>query len=130
MDRDPTTTAARKARRRKKLAGHLVCVRCGEERREALEVHHPAGRAHDPPRESDRCKNCHGTVTEAQRDACVQLAPQRDPPRREIARHRALAVDKYDEAKAEDRAATRMEEFLAFLDCEFPDWLERWEKRK
>ena len=130
MDRDPTSTAARKTRRRKKLAGHLVCVRCGEDRPEALEVHHPAGRAHDPARESDLCKNCHAVVTEAQRDGSVQLAPQCNPLDREIARHRALAVDLRDAADAEDRAAARREEFRRFLNDEYPDWLERWEKLK
>ena len=130
MDRDPTRTAARKARRRKKLGGHLVCVRCGENRPEALEVHHPGGRAHDPARESDRCLNCHAGVTEAQRAGCVPLAPQRDPLKRKISRHRALAVDLSDASNAEDRAAERLEEFHAFLNDEYPDWLERWEKRK
>ena len=105
-------------------------MRCGEDRPDALEVHHPGGRAHDPARESDLCKNCHAVVTEAQRAGCVLLAPQRDPLKRKISRHRALAVDLSDASNAEDRDATWSEKFRSFLNDEYPDWLERWEKRK
>ena len=128
MDRDPTRTAAREARRRKRLGPNPTCVRCGEDRPEALQLHHPASRAHDRARKSLRCLVCHAVVTEAQRRGGVELAPQRNPVQREIARHRALGVDNRDAGEAEDRAATRLEEFLAFLDHQYPDWPERWEK--
>ena len=130
MDRDPTRTAAREARRRKRLGPNTVCVRCGEVRPEALEVHHPAGHAHDPGRKSNRCRNCHSVVSEAQARGDVELAPQRNVLDRAIARHRALAVDTRDAAEAEDRAAAKLEEFRTFLNDELPDWPKLWEKRK
>lgn len=130
VDRDPTRTTAREARRRKLLGPHPVCVRCGEDRPEAFEWHHTGGREHDPDRESLLCRNCHAVVSESQRRGDVDLAPQANPLDREIARHRALAVDLRDSGDAEDRAAARLEKLRVSLDSELPQWREHLEKQK
>ena len=123
-------TAAREARRLKRLGPNAACVRCGEDRPEALEWHHPGGRAHDPDRKSHRCRNCHAVATESQRRGVAELAPQANVLDCEIECRRSLAVDHRDAADAEDRVADRLERFRAFLDTEFPDWPARWEKQK
>jgi hypothetical protein len=69
-------------------------------------------------------------VTESQLRGDVEPAPQRNLLDREIARHRALAVDTRDAADAEDRAAESLESFAEFLDAEFPTWRDSWKGRK
>jgi hypothetical protein len=130
VDRDPTKTAVREARRRKLLGSHPVCVRCCEDRPEAFQWHHTGGREHDPDRESLRCRNCHAVVSEGQRRADVDLTPQANPLDREIARLRAVAVDLRDAGDAEDRAAARLEKYRASLDAKPPERREHSEKRK
>ena len=57
-DENPVRTA----RRRTKRAEQNRCLLCG--RRKRLELHHPAGRNHDPPFVVPLCVACHALATE------------------------------------------------------------------
>jgi hypothetical protein len=44
------------------------CGTCGFDRWQALELHHPGRRKHDPTFTVIECKNCHGILSDDQRD--------------------------------------------------------------
>ncbi len=81
MDAKALEQDVRKALRARRLGADDCCVLCGEQspdcllrvRRSLLEGHHLAGVASDPTLLVTLCRNCHAIVTEAQRDAGVDL---------------------------------------------------------
>jgi hypothetical protein len=75
MEKDPAGNDIRKARRSRRLPPNAICL-CGEDRPEALELHHPSGHANAPDLVVVRCKNCHAADGEAHRDAGVDLSHQ------------------------------------------------------
>lgn len=79
QDKNPTRTARREARRRRRLPPNSVCATCGEDDPTVLELHHVMGRAHSKL-EIVQCKNCHAKATEGQRREQVPLAPTKDFP--------------------------------------------------
>lgn len=147
VDRDPTKTAVRKARRQRRLGRNAACAWCGEGaletlravndaalaervRQTLLERHHPLGRAHDPRLTIILCRNCHARATEGQRRSAVPMEPQNKVLNHAIARLRASGVFHRDAADAEDRMADKLEQFAGFLDTEYPTWSELWKNRK
>ena len=147
MDRGPTRTEVREARRRQRLGPGAACVFCGEGalealkrvtdpalasavRRVLLEAHHPLGRANDPNLTIVLCRNHHAKATESLSRGAVPMWFQSHVLDREIARRKAWAVFLRDAANAEDRAAEELEGVAEWLDADLPDWRARWERRK
>lgn len=138
VDRDPTRTAAREARRRKLLGPDASCALCGvrwlEMLRNAcaglLEKHHVLGRAHDPELTIVLCHNCHTRATEAQRRGEVPMKPQSNVIDRAIAALKSLEAFLEAALDALARWIADLEGFLKFLDTKFPSWRKRWEEWK
>ena len=80
-NRDPIASAVRQAKRAQRIGTDAACVRCGYRTLESLlrvdrtllERHHVAGRANDEDLTVVVCRNCHGELTEALRDAGVSM---------------------------------------------------------
>lgn len=112
-DPNPAKTAAREAARARRLGPGAACRDCGENRHPALlQVHHPAGRAHDPKFSVQLCRNCHAIATDDQIREEIALGPQPTPQQRHVARRRANAAYHRSAADADDRAADELEAFF------------------
>lgn len=68
MSNEPTDYETRKQRRLRALGSNEPrCATCGEDRWQALELHHVAGQAHDETT-IILCRNCHRVMSDVQRD--------------------------------------------------------------
>src|SRR5260370_448753 len=76
----------RRLKRERKLGENPVCI-CGYSnpcslrpvKRSLLENHHLFGKANDPEATLILCRNCHGEITEANRDAGISMRKPRNP---------------------------------------------------
>ena len=99
-DRDPIASAVRQAKRSRRVGTDAACVLCGYHtpesllpvRRTLLERHHVAGCANDADLTVVVCRNCHGELTEALRDAGVSMKGPPNPVIATIQLLRGLAV--------------------------------------
>jgi hypothetical protein len=115
-DPNPAKTAAREAGRARRLGPDAACRECGENRHPALlEVHHPAGRAHDSKFTVPQCRTCHAIATDDQIREEIALGPQLTPQQRHVARLRAYATYHRTAAESDDRAADELEELFKTL---------------
>jgi hypothetical protein len=81
----------RRARRERDLGENPVCI-CGYSnpyslmrgKRRLLENHHLFGKANDPDAIVILCRNCHGEITEANRDAGISMRKARNPSEKVI----------------------------------------------
>jgi hypothetical protein len=81
----------RRARRERDLGENPVCI-CGYSnpcslkrlKRSLLEKHHLFGKANDPEATLILCRNCHGEITEANRDAGISMRKARNPNEKTI----------------------------------------------
>jgi hypothetical protein len=127
---DPIRSDARGARRRRRLGSSLACALCGESdpvaltlvTRRLLEVHHVAGRRHDPELTVLLCLNCHARATEALAQAGVSMRPSATLLDQHIAIDRALAAFHGQLVAAHLRRAAGLEAFKAGLDADYPEW--------
>ena len=115
-DPNPAKTAAREAGRARCFGPNAACRDCCENRHPALlQVHHPAGRAHDPNFSVLLCRNCHAIATDDQIREEIALGPQPTPQQRHVARLRARATDHRTAAESDDRAADELEALFKTL---------------
>ena len=115
-DPNPAKTAAREEGRARCWGPNAACWGCGENRHPALlQVHHPAGRAHDPNFTVLLCRNCHAIATDDQIREEIALGPQPTPQRRHVARLRANATYHRRAAESDDRAADELEALFEAL---------------
>ena len=121
-DMNPKKTAAREAKRQRRLAPDAVCVACGESAHVALEMHHPMGSAHDPDLTVPLCKNCHAKATEDQLREEVPLSATDSLLDRLAAIFGALAAFFRFLADAFNRLQTQVKEFAGSLDVAHPEW--------
>jgi hypothetical protein len=85
-DEAPIRTAVRRSRR----AEQNRCLLCG--RRKRIELHHCAGKNHDPPFVVPLCPACHALVTENLRLADVEMRYEADANERVRRSLKASAV--------------------------------------
>ena len=128
MDRDPTQTSKRRAARQRRLGADAACF-CGETAPEALERHHPLGRAHDPELTIVLCRNCHAKANESQRMTGTPMVAQSNVLDRLFACLRAAEAFLHDALHAIERISDQPEAFMGFLDKELPNWRELWRTR-
>jgi len=130
MEPNPIQNDARKARRRRQIGADAACVRCGltnlecliPTKRSLLEAHHVAGNAHDEALTVPLCRNCHAVLTDAQRDAGVDMLPQSTVLHRIAAALASLAVFFADLAVTCRIWASQLGLLAAGLDTAFPEW--------
>lgn len=75
----------RRAKRERDLGENPVCTLCGysnpyslnRPNRSLLDDHHVFGKANDPDATVVLCRNCHGEITEANRDAGISMRKAR-----------------------------------------------------
>lgn len=122
-EKDPLGSDLRKARRKRSLPPNAMCI-CGENRPEALEVDHPAGHANAPDLVIVRCKNCHASFSEAQRDVGADLSHRPERTRAEMAEAgmRSLAPHHEELARQHEEWADDLLDHFAMLDDHFPEW--------
>ncbi len=147
MDREPTKTAVRNAKREQRLGRDAACAFCGLKepaallpvtdlavadalRQTLLERHHVLGRAHDSELTIIVCRNCHAIVTESQRCGAVPMRPQANVLDRLIACLRSVAALLEDARNAVERFLEDLEVFASFLDAQLPSWRKLWRNRK
>jgi hypothetical protein len=130
MERNPIRNDARRTRRIREVGPHTCCVRCGTTtpetliaaRRSLLEHHHVVGRAHDDGLTVPLCRNCHAVLTEAQRDAGVDLTPPPTILHQLAAILAGLAYFFADLGRLCAAWATRLGEAAAGFDAAYPGW--------
>lgn len=75
----------RRAKRERDLGENPVCTLCGYSdpyslmrvKRSLLEIHHIFSKANDPDTTMILCRNCHGQITETNRDAGISMGKAR-----------------------------------------------------
>lgn len=107
-DRSTADRAARRMGRSLRLPPDAFCTFCGEARSEALEVHHPLGRAHDPTFTLVICRNCHAVHHEDLRTAGVVLSAPTTPRASHRAQLLAVGVLLKNTAEALDRVTREL----------------------
>lgn len=93
--------------------------------RTIIERHHVAGRAHDGALTVPVCRNCHRVLTEGQRRAGVDFAPQPTMPERLAAAFLSLGAFLCQLGEAVQAWARWVLGFLAGLDGYAPGWREQ-----
>jgi len=120
---DALGNEVRKSRHSRRLPERARCA-CGEDRPEALEVHHPAGHANAPDLEAVRCKNCHATDTEAQRDVGADLRHKPDRTVLELVEAGLRSLASFLESLAQQMFiwADQLLRLIRELDTRLPGW--------
>lgn len=133
-DPDPIGNDVRRAHRRRKLPRDVVCVFCGEQNPEALEMvrasllqsHHVGAKANDPDLEVPLCLNCH--AIEQQRQPGMGIERGRDPtrsmPEKLVSVLRGLALFFELLARRLMSWADRLGALIVELDGNCPAWRE------
>ena len=117
--RDPITPAVRQARRSRRVGTDAACVLCGYRTPESLlrvgrtllERHHVAGCANDADLTVVVCRNCHGELTEALRDAGVSMEAPPNAVTATVQLLRSLAVFCDDLAHSCRRHADELKQY-------------------
>ena len=91
-------------------------------KRRIVQMHHVAGRHHDPDLTAVLCLNCHARATEALERAGVSMRPAPTLLERQIAIYKALAAFFRHLADAQLRQAAELERFVTALDAAHPGW--------
>lgn len=128
-EHDVAQNMAREERRARRLGADAACEFCGCTTPEALtlvdrtllEVHHVAGRAHDGLT-VPVCRNCHAVLTEGQRVAGVDFAPQATTLERLAQVLRSLGAMLCLVGESLQAWADALVTFVAGLDADFPVW--------
>lgn len=121
-DMNPKKTAAREARRQRRLPPDAACVTCSERSHVTLEMHHPMGAAHEPNLIVPLCKNCHAKATEDQLREEVPLSATDNLLDRIAAILGAVAAFFRFLADALNQLQGQVKDFAEKLDAKFPAW--------
>ena len=121
-DMNPKKTAAREAKRQRRLPPDAACATCPESAPVALEMHHPMGAAHEPDVTVPLCKNCHAKATEDQLREDVPLSATDNLLDRLAAIFGAFAAFLRFLADAFNRLQCQVREFAGKLDAMLPGW--------
>ena len=143
IDRIPSKTAAREARRRRRLGPDAACILCGESnlvplksvegaaldgfvRNGLLERHHVLGRKIDSELVIVLCLSCHAKATESLRRGGSTMEQPDTFLDRLINALMAFGAFLHDALCAVERWVQDALQFARWLDEQLPGWRERW----